>query len=385
MTAFFRPLFDALTPDNLHTYPIEDQRQFSILASSISIGALFLVILGIITSLQGATLLSVFDFGIAATFVGLGIFLKETAKYKEISTILVSFLAIYFYFLFYYNGLERSTWVWYYTFPLWAMFLLGKKVGTTIALILIAITIATHLFILSATHEEIYSSNHMVRFVLSYLCVTTLGFAMETTRTSTYKKLLKTNSDLNSIIEELKDTKGQLHELTIRDSVTGLYNARHFHDILNLSITHANRYNGQIALSVIDVDYSNNYSSRYGNTALSQLVLKLSEIIKPIVFQDVDTLCKLDDSRFALIYNNIKAETVEQVSSKINKAIAERTIPHDRSPYKFASVSIGSVIIPEGSGSISSSTILSLAEASLERTAHKGKNCVAISLYKAQS
>ncbi len=227
------PLFSMMVPADIKNNSIERQRQFMVVVSLILISSSFLITLGIITALQGATLLSVLDFSIAVFFIGLGIILKQTGKIKEISSIILSMLSIYFYYLFFYGGLERSTWVWYYTFPLWAIFLKGKKEGTLLSLFLIGVTTATYFFMSTANHEPYYSFNLMIRFLFSYLCVVFITYVMEDTRVQTYQKLLDSNSELSIIVDELNKTRKELQEISIRDSLTKLFNRRHFaHNLL---------------------------------------------------------------------------------------------------------------------------------------------------------
>ncbi len=381
MPTLLRPIFNAMIPEKIQSSTFEEQRQYTVLVSIILISTLFLIILGVITFFQHETLLSLLDFGIATIFISLGIFLKGTSKLREVGTVVISLLAIFFYYLFYYNGLERSTWVWYYTFPLWSIFVLGKKPGTAIAFFLMAITLMTHLFMVRTGLESTFSTNMMIRFILSYSCVTFVTFIMEDTRIAIYTKLLNTNTELNNTIEELKDAKGQLHKLTTRDAVTGFYNERHFKEILSLSLAHANRYNGQMALSIIEVDYCSNFQTRYGEDALNDLYKKIALIIQPITAHDSDTVCKLEGGRFAVIFNNVNADLIEQIAHKIHKSIEAAKINHDKSPLKIATVSVGSIIIPAEHTTMESSRIFSLALAILDRTSQNGKNCVTTSLF----
>jgi len=381
MVAFLLAVHRAMIPENVHSSSPENQRQYNVVVSLILIASLFLVILGVVTFFQGVKILSVVDFGIASLFIGLGIFLKRTSKIREVGTVIVLFLAVYFFYLFHYSGLERSTWVWYYTFPLWSILLLGKRTGTALSLGLILVTLSTYLFLLHATSVEMYSSNLMARFILSYVCVTFITFVMEEARIGTYRKLLKTNSELNQAIEELKDTRMQLSQLTTHDSITELNNARYFYEILRLSIAHANKYKGTIALSLIDIDFSNNFISYYSQKEFDDILPQIVKTMYPIVYCESDSLCRLEGSRFGLILNNVKPDQVEHLAQAINKAISGLNIRHERSPYKIVTVSVGSVVIPEVNSQFNSSEILQHAERALARAVEKGKNSVATSLY----
>ena len=296
-------------------------------------------------------------------------------------TVIVLFLAAYFFYLFNFTGLERSTWVWYYTFPLWSILLLGKRTGTVLSLVLILVTFSTNLFLLHVTNIKMYSTNLMILFMLSYVCVTLIIFVMEEARITTYRKLLKTNSELNQTIEELKDTRVQLGQLSTHDSITELNNARYFYEILRLSSAHAHKYKGSIALSLIDIDFSNNFICYYSQKDFDDILPQIVKAIYPIVYCESDSLCRLEENRFGLILNNVKPDHVEHLAQAINAAIAGLKIKHERSPYKFVTATVGSVVVPEVNSLLKSSEILLHAEKALARAVEKGKNSVATSLY----
>lgn len=385
MQKLLKPIFRAMIPDQIGSESIELQRQYHILISVLLIGSFFLIMLGIVTTIQQEFLLSIFDFSIAFIFIGLGFYLKSTGKIKEIGTIFVSFLAIYFYYLFNYQGLEHSTWVWYYTFPLWSICILGARSGLAISLFLLVVTLLTHAFLADATHQIHLSTNLLIRFSLSYCCVTFITFLIESTRASVGEKLITANKELEKTISELRDAKGIIHQLSTHDSLTGLHNERHFSDILSLSLSHANRYDGEIAITLIELDFHNNYGSRYGKEMLESTIRQVAETIKPIVKEESESFCKLDGERFALIHNNAAADVVERIGTEITKAVANRKIEHDRSPFKIVTVSTGSIVIPNNQTAIEPAQALAFAERTLGRCIDKGRNCTTTSLYTGQA
>lgn len=380
-----RPLFDAMIPEKVQGDSIELQRQYIVVVSLILISTFFLVTLGIVTTLQGATKLSILDFGIATIFVALGIILRETGKIREISSIVISMLAIYFYYLFFYGGLERTTWVWYYTFPLWAIFLKGKKNGTTLSLLLIGVTIATYIFMSTTMQDQFYSYNMMIRLIFSYLCVVFITYVMEDTRLVTYKKLLRVNGELNDMVEELNKTRGQLHELSITDSLTGLYNRRHFDEVLQLSLAQSSRYEGSMALLLIDVDHFKSFNCEYGqlhgDTVLKEVAKKISSVIK----READTLCRYSGDQFAVILTNCRHEHVARVCETVHFALKELNIPIAQSGEKALTISIGGVSISNTDTRLKSTTLLEITNSNLSKSKSRGGNCSTVEPLKNES
>jgi len=238
----------------------------------------------------------------------------------------------------------------------------------------------TYIFVVTATHDAFYSTNMMIRFTLAYLCITFITYIMEDTRIATYKKLIASNNELHETIQELHQTKGLLHELATRDSLTGLYNYRHFTEILQLSLAHANRYNGPVALMLVEFDFSENYANHYGEASYGRIVQQIAELISTAVKNETDSLCHIATAQFALILSNARPERVDQVATAIREYIIATHYPHDRSPFKYVTVSIGAVNVPRGHDPVDSSKVLELAKQSLSRAVAKGRNSISNSL-----
>lgn len=65
----------------------------------------------------------------------------------------------------------------------------------------------------------------------------------------------------------------RMSELAVRDSLTGLYSGRYFHDRLSREMEQAGRAGGTLSLIVFDIDYFKRYNDEYGHAA-GDLVLK---------------------------------------------------------------------------------------------------------------
>ncbi len=377
-TFSIRQLYASLVPKDVQESSIEHQRQFMVTISIICISSFFLVSLGVVTAMQGETLLSVFDFSIATIFVGLGVILKETGKIKEISGVILSMLAVYFYYLFFYGGLERTTWVWYYTFPLWAIFLKGKKNGTALSIFLIATTVATYFFMLAATEEQFYSSNLMIRFLASYLCVVFVTYVMEDTRVVTYARLLSSNEALSDSIEKLNEAQKELEEFSIKDSLTGLYNRRYFDTTLINSLAHSGKEKEGIALLLLDLDYFKNYNTHYGHSAGDSVLKLFSMQLKRIVASNGVTISRYGGVGFAILLTNYTLANVQKICDEIITTTHELSVTHEQSPYKTLTVSIGAGCVPAMTHELSVHEILTFTDSLLAEAKQCGRNRSAV-------
>jgi len=69
-----------------------------------------------------------------------------------------------------------------------------------------------------------------------------------------YSRLKETNKELKRVNKKISAANQKLEELSIRDELTGLYNHRHFWDILIVEFKRAMRYGNPLSCLMIDID-----------------------------------------------------------------------------------------------------------------------------------
>jgi diguanylate cyclase (GGDEF)-like protein len=72
----------------------------------------------------------------------------------------------------------------------------------------------------------------------------------------------------------------RIHELTITDDITKLYNSRHLHSILDAEVYRSTRYQYEFSLIFIDLDYFKTVNDKYGHLVGSKLLSELGQLIK---------------------------------------------------------------------------------------------------------
>jgi diguanylate cyclase (GGDEF)-like protein len=102
--------------------------------------------------------------------------------------------------------------------------------------------------------------------------------------------LLEALSDFAAIaIENARHVK-RIHDLTITDDVTSLYNSRHLHFILETEIYRSQRYGYEFSLIFLDLDYFKNVNDKHGHLVGSKLLSEIGAAMK--------TNCRLIDFAF---------------------------------------------------------------------------------------
>jgi signal transduction histidine kinase len=118
------------------------------------------------------------------------------------------------------GGVNNSAFVWYYTFPLFALFLLGTSKGTIASLTLFIPALVFFVIEPKDQFFATYSIDLKMRFIPSFLVVLAYSYLFEFMRAKTYHKLVSKNDQLTRAIDLLNKTRQELEtaqqELEIR-------------------------------------------------------------------------------------------------------------------------------------------------------------------------
>jgi two-component system cell cycle response regulator len=93
-----------------------------------------------------------------------------------------------------------------------------------------------------------------------------------------------------SLLEERDGMINELKRLTIEDSLTGLYNSRHFFDQLDKEIKRSDRYLHPISLIFIDIDNFKEINDTYGHM--------IGDSILALIAKRIKTCLRTNDSAF---------------------------------------------------------------------------------------
>ena len=137
-------------------------------------------------------------------------------------------------------------------------------------------------------------------------------------------KLLEALSDFAAIALENARHVKRIHELTIKDDCTSLYNARHMGFILDTEIYRSQRYNYEFSIVFIDLDHFKQVNDTHGHLVGSRLLAEIGEAMK--------TNCRLIDfafryggDEFVLLLPQTSKESAMLVARRLHKMLREST------------------------------------------------------------
>lgn len=158
----------------------------------------------------------------------------------------------------------------------------------------------------------------------------------------------------------LRARVAELEALVVRDTLTPLYNRRHFTDIIDRWIWRAHRYNGHYGLLFIDVDGMKQINDTHGHAAGDAVLIAVAKTLQSSVRRS-DIAARISGDEFALLLENIEADELPEKAQSIAKSISRLSIPFEGITLK-TSISVGYTKII---GGLSVATLLSRADKSM--------------------
>lgn len=119
-------------------------------------------------------------------------------------------------------------------------------------------------------------------------------------------------------------------EITIiaeQDELTGIYNSRVFHNLLEQSIQRAKRHNGWLYLVNIDLDNFKSINDNYGHHAGDE-VLKFTAKQLLEVTRNEDTICRIGGDEFLMLIESPTRYSNQQLDIIINRIKSAINIPY---------------------------------------------------------
>ena len=137
----------------------------------------------------------------------------------------------------------------------------------------------------------------------------------------------------------------QLEELSIRDSLTGLYNYRHLQACLDDEINRSRRYDHSFFILMIDADHFKDVNDTYGHLFGDHVLKKLGDLINGEL-RSTDRLFRYGGEEFLVIMNEISKSEVVKVVNRQMAAIRNHSFIYEDQKAKVT-VSMGGAFFPE--------------------------------------
>jgi diguanylate cyclase (GGDEF)-like protein/PAS domain S-box-containing protein len=136
-------------------------------------------------------------------------------------------------------------------------------------------------------------------------------------------RLLETVGDQIAVAVENAQLLDKLNELSITDELTGLFNRRHFYEVLGEEIDRTRRYGRCISLAMIDLDGFKKYNDKFGHASGDVILADFAKILTETL-RKTDTAFRYGGDEFIVIFPATNAERAKEVIERISKKWLKR-------------------------------------------------------------
>ena len=166
----------------------------------------------------------------------------------------------------------------------------------------------------------------------------------------------------------------EIYQLATHDTLTELYNRRHFVEMADKEIARAVRHRRPLALCIIDVDLFKPVNDRHGHIAGDEVLRQIAAHLRQHVRSE-DMAARIGGEEFAVLLQECGIDAAYGFAERLRQAIAEVEFKPGNEPQTIT-VSIG--IAAMTAERATCSRMMAAADAALYRAKSQGRNQVCV-------
>ena len=134
--------------------------------------------------------------------------------------------------------------------------------------------------------------------------------------------LLRTGKTVLKYLENNLELEYMQHLLSLAavDSLTGLYNKRHFDEVFGKEVARADQTQQPLSLIVLDIDHFKKINDNFGHPAGDAVLKHVASVVKAQI-RPGDTLCRVGGEEFALVLPQTPLTLATQAAELIRAAV----------------------------------------------------------------
>ena len=153
-------------------------------------------------------------------------------------------------------------------------------------------------------------------------------------RKRTEKEIKIVNELLNSRLIEIEQLQKELHEQTLRDPLTGLYNRRYLNETLEREIARGKRGKKHLSIIISDIDHFKKINDTYGHQVGDKFLIEVAAIMKKHA-RASDIVCRFGGEEFLLVLPDATKTSASKRAEELRKICADICILHEGKKLKI--------------------------------------------------
>ena len=172
--------------------------------------------------------------------------------------------------------------------------------------------------------------------------------------------------------KELSRLNEQLYELATTDSMTQLFNRRHFIESAQRQISQIQRTNVDGAMLMLDIDNFKSVNDTFGHAIGDKAIIKIASILKDNL-REYDIVGRVGGEEYAMLLSPCEFDVANKIAKRLIDKVANLEISHQQNSIKLT-ISIGLTMVKKEDEDIDKA--LRRADIALYKAKSTGKNKV---------
>jgi diguanylate cyclase (GGDEF)-like protein len=175
------------------------------------------------------------------------------------------------------------------------------------------------------------------------------------------------------VLRELRASNEKLHSLSMRDSLTGLSNRRHFDVALAQEAQRAHRSGRELSLLMLDVDHFKRFNDTYGHMTGDTCLAMVADVLRGATRRAGELAARYGGEEFALILPDVSLSEARNIAERIRADIEALSVPCLTGKRTRVTLSIGVASLGKDADV---KALVEAADAALYRAKEQGRNLV---------
>ncbi|GGI83363.1 GGDEF domain-containing protein [Shewanella gelidii] len=269
--------------------------------------------------------------------------------------------------------------LWSYMYPVLSIFLFGNRLGVQWSVLLLVALLVS--LVMNGNIDLAQSIEFEIRFSIIYLTILSVTSWLEYYRNRytdeairQRKTLEKERENLEQEIDRRIQLETKLKRLANHDSLTELYNRRHFLSRATEEIHRAQRHDLPATMALIDIDKFKEVNDTYGHPIGDAVLKSFAKLCKQSLRQ-TDIAGRIGGEEFAILLLHAPAEHARLAMDRFRQQVSEY-------PFQFEGLQLN-ITISIGLSAIDDNTVnvdqlYAAADSALYRAKDTGRNRVEI-------
>lgn len=163
----------------------------------------------------------------------------------------------------------------------------------------------------------------------------------------TDRQSLEAIANQMAIAYDRSDLYTKTRELSVTDELTGLFNRRHFQQVMALEFKRAERYKRHLSILMIDADYFKQFNDAHGHMAGDEILKHMAGLLRKNL-REVDLLARYGGEEFIVMLTDTSISDAMIVADKLRELVkAALNTPSLKPDQKPVTISVGVSAYPE--------------------------------------